>query len=182
MTSSTGEWQRRFAGIVYLYLAIWFLWGLMHRRALVEGQWSRWILLFFSGATIWHLSVTIEATLFPVYLPTNPSVPLVALTSVAFNMFWTAVVVSPVLIQFRSRGILGKDAAEPIPDAFIREYDLTRREAEIVGHICRGDSTREIADALFISPRTVDSHIHNVYRKCDLGRRVELITLVQRYT
>jgi DNA-binding CsgD family transcriptional regulator len=175
-------WRRTFAGVVYLYLAGWFAWGVLQRRTLVEGLWRRWILLFFAVAALWHAGVAVEAALLPVYLPTTPSIPLVALTSASFNVFWAVVVAVPVLSQFRSGGVVGKDAGGPLPGAFIREYDLTRREAEIAALVCRGDSSRQIADALCISPRTVDTHIQNLYRKCDLGRRVELIALVQRYT
>ncbi|MFO8042942.1 MAG: helix-turn-helix transcriptional regulator [Alkalispirochaeta sp.] len=180
--SSTVAWRRAVAGIVYLYLGGWFVWGFRHRRTLVEGPWHRWILLFFVVATVWHLSVAVEAALLPVYLPTTPSIPLVALSSAVFNVFWAIVVAVPVLGQFRPGGVVGKGARGQLPEAFIREYDLTRREAQIAGHICRGDSSRQIAEELCISPRTVDTHIQNLYRKCDLGRRVELIALVQRYS
>lgn len=55
---------------------------------------------------------------------------------------------------------------------------LTRREAEIAGLIARGMSNREIAAHLFLSVRTVESHIYQARAKTgadsrrDLGRRV----------
>ncbi|MDA3950514.1 MAG: hypothetical protein PF508_15025, partial [Spirochaeta sp.] len=107
VTQSATVWHRGLSGIVYGYLGGWFLWGFLHRRTLVEGPWRRWILLFFAVAAFWHLSVAVEATLLPVYLPTTPSIPLVALTSAAFNVFWAVVVAVPVLSQFRSGGVVG---------------------------------------------------------------------------
>jgi ATP/maltotriose-dependent transcriptional regulator MalT len=43
--------------------------------------------------------------------------------------------------------------------------DLTDREAEILRLIAEGRSNREIADALFLSIRTVERHVSNIYLK-----------------
>ena len=50
---------------------------------------------------------------------------------------------------------------------------LTRRELEIVRLIAVGRTNREVAQALFLSPRTVDMHVHNILRKLDCRSRVE---------
>src|SRR3712207_9496162 len=48
---------------------------------------------------------------------------------------------------------------------------LTRREAEVLGLLAAGHSNKEIAAGLFLSERTVERHITNVYRK--IGTRSE---------
>lgn len=45
------------------------------------------------------------------------------------------------------------------------EYGLTGREREILRHLVDGRSKRQIADALFISYHTVDTHLKNIYAK-----------------
>ncbi|MGA7671509.1 MAG: AAA family ATPase, partial [Nitrolancea sp.] len=40
---------------------------------------------------------------------------------------------------------------------------LTQREVEVLRHVAVGKSNRQIADALFLSPRTVERHIANIY-------------------
>jgi DNA-binding CsgD family transcriptional regulator len=59
-------------------------------------------------------------------------------------------------------------------EEYCRRYDLTRKETEISGLVCQGLIYREIADKLFISPRTVDKHIENIFEKVGVTNRVEL--------
>jgi DNA-binding CsgD family transcriptional regulator len=51
---------------------------------------------------------------------------------------------------------------------------LTRREREIAGLAAAGTSSREIADRLFLSVRTVDNHLQRVYSKLGVGSRAQL--------
>lgn len=51
---------------------------------------------------------------------------------------------------------------------------LTKREREVAALAAAGASSREIADRLFLSVRTVDNHLQNVYSKLGVSRRDEL--------
>ena len=55
---------------------------------------------------------------------------------------------------------------------------LTRREKEIVKCIARGLKNKEIADQLFISEKTVKTHINNVFRKLEVENRLQAINRV----
>jgi DNA-binding CsgD family transcriptional regulator len=57
-----------------------------------------------------------------------------------------------------------------MPDA----VDLTPREREVALLAAAGSSSREIADRLVVSVRTVDNHLQNVYRKLGVTRRQDL--------
>jgi len=50
---------------------------------------------------------------------------------------------------------------------------LSRRETEVVRLLAVGRTNREIAQDLFLSPRTVDMHVRNILRKLDCRSRVE---------
>jgi DNA-binding NarL/FixJ family response regulator len=50
---------------------------------------------------------------------------------------------------------------------------LTRREHEVLRHVAVGRTNREIAQELFISPRTVDMHVRNLLGKLECRSRVE---------
>jgi len=51
---------------------------------------------------------------------------------------------------------------------------LSTREREVLRYIARGYTYREIAEALYISPKTVESHVSSVLRKLQLSNRHEL--------
>jgi len=44
-------------------------------------------------------------------------------------------------------------------------FDLTRREAQVLTRLAKSESTAQIADGLYISPKTADHHIQNIYTK-----------------
>lgn len=52
---------------------------------------------------------------------------------------------------------------------------LTNREIEIIKHISQGNTNTQIAELLFISPRTVDTHRTNIMRKLDVNNVASLI-------
>jgi two-component system, NarL family, response regulator LiaR len=53
---------------------------------------------------------------------------------------------------------------------------LTDRELEILHLAARGLTNKEIGKALFISDRTVQGHLQNVYQKLGVGTRTEAVT------
>lgn len=58
---------------------------------------------------------------------------------------------------------------------------LTPRETEILRLIAAGLSNRQITDRLFISPRTVERHIANIYLKLDVHSKAEAMAHVRRF-
>ena len=56
---------------------------------------------------------------------------------------------------------------------------LTGRETEVARLIAGRRSNKAVAKALGISPRTVTTHLTNIYRKLDIGTRGELVDLVR---
>ena len=53
--------------------------------------------------------------------------------------------------------------------------ELSARELEVLRLIARGQTNREIADRLFLSVRTIESHRARLQRKLALTRRSELV-------
>jgi DNA-binding NarL/FixJ family response regulator len=67
------------------------------------------------------------------------------------------------------------------PDTEMAEAMLTSREKEILIAIAGGAGNSEIAAELCISLHTVKSHIYNIYKKIDVGNRLEATLWVARY-
>lgn len=52
---------------------------------------------------------------------------------------------------------------------------LTAREREVLQHVTRGESNREIARMLFISEKTVKNHLSNIFRKIGVEDRTQAV-------
>ena len=62
----------------------------------------------------------------------------------------------------------GAPAAVPFPE-------LTEREREILDLVARGLTNTEIAQRLFLSPKTVRNHVSNVFTKLQVAGRAEAV-------
>lgn len=62
---------------------------------------------------------------------------------------------------------------------FLEKFNITNRESEIIGELIQGLSNKEISDKLFISYKTVENHLSNIYQKMQVKNRVQLNNLVQ---
>lgn len=73
-------------------------------------------------------------------------------------------------------------ASRPVPDVAEPGWAglLTGREWEIAELAAAGRRSREIANQLFLSPRTVEAHLARIYRKLDVSSRAALATALVR--
>ena len=55
--------------------------------------------------------------------------------------------------------------------------ELTAQELQIVHLVAQGLSNREVAAQLFLSTRTIDFHLRNVFRKLNISSRTQLARL-----
>ncbi len=55
------------------------------------------------------------------------------------------------------------------------DYLLSKREIEIVSHLANGLTTKEIAEKLFLSNHTVDTHRRNILRKSAVKNTAQLV-------
>lgn len=68
-------------------------------------------------------------------------------------------------------------ATSSTADGVPTQLPLTAREHEIATLVARGDTNREIAAQLVISPRTVDTHVQNVLTKLGFASRSQIAAL-----
>jgi DNA-binding CsgD family transcriptional regulator len=58
---------------------------------------------------------------------------------------------------------------------------LTDSELTVVGLVVQGLTNREVAERLFVSPHTVNTHLRHVFEKLKLNSRVELASVAARH-
>jgi DNA-binding CsgD family transcriptional regulator len=79
----------------------------------------------------------------------------------------------------QARAALGEKIQDIEPTLAMR---LTPAELRVALAVGGGASNREAADQLFVSLKTVDFHLQNIYRKLDVHSRTQLAALVAKET
>lgn len=95
----------------------------------------------------------------------------------------TEIYIALIAAGFASLGVWAGRKLTPAPSkepfernhAAIRSLGLTARECEILELLASGQSNKELARALGISPNTVKTHVARVYEKLEVQRRVQAI-------
>lgn len=62
-------------------------------------------------------------------------------------------------------------------EELVETYGLTRREAEILALTFQGLNNEELLEKLTISKNTLLKHLQNLYRKCGVSSRIDLLKL-----
>ena len=63
-------------------------------------------------------------------------------------------------------------------DLFARCFALTTRERELLGHLVKGNDTKQIARAMFLSEHTVQDHLKSIFAKTSTHTRKTLLSRV----
>jgi ATP/maltotriose-dependent transcriptional regulator MalT len=77
--------------------------------------------------------------------------------------------------------IAAPDAVDALSDPTAADVGLTKREREVLHLLTAGLSDREIADALFISPRTAGYHVSNLLGKLGVASRTAAVAFALRH-
>ena len=97
--------------------------------------------------------------------------------------FSTEIYVLVLAIGFVALGVWAGVKLTPRPppavfvrnDAAVRSLGISPREMEIIEALASGQSNKELARRLGISPNTVKTHVARVYEKLDVQKRVQAI-------
>jgi len=97
--------------------------------------------------------------------------------------FSTQIYIALIAIGFTALGIWAGHRLTPRPaptaftrnDAAIRSLGLTARECEILELLASGQSNKELARTLGISPNTVKTHVARLFEKLEVGKRISAL-------
>lgn len=117
-----------------------------------------------------------------------------ALAAVAFVLQWieyqymtrlftTEIYIVLIAIAFTALGLWLGRALTPSPrgadfqlnEAALNSLGITRREHAVLEQLAGGQSNKQIAAALHVSPNTVKTHIARLYEKLEVSQRVQAV-------
>lgn len=73
-----------------------------------------------------------------------------------------------------------KDLTRKPKDVHSYTKDLTDREIQIIQLLSEGNTNKDIADKLFISEKTVKSHLRTIFRKLEVTDRAQAVAFSMR--
>lgn len=77
--------------------------------------------------------------------------------------------IAPALMSL----LVGFEAPDGPPPGAVVASPLTAKEQQVLAHLAQGESNATIAEALYISPATVKSHLASIYAKLEVRTRHE---------
>jgi DNA-binding CsgD family transcriptional regulator len=154
---------------IWIPAAFMCAWGLAHRKESLSGPFRSQLIAFLalSAALLAALALSGFGL-----LPGDFSPFIFSSYGIVLNAAFIAVGASWFLSP--------PQRADGLPELLVQARGISPREEEVAALILKGMSSRDIAGALFISPRTVESHIASLYRKTGTGSRFELMALSGR--
>jgi two-component system nitrate/nitrite response regulator NarL len=65
-----------------------------------------------------------------------------------------------------------------LSDSFLKQFQLSKRELEVIDYIKKGYTNQQIADALFLSIYTIETHRKNIMQKLKLNSPAALMKFI----
>jgi DNA-binding CsgD family transcriptional regulator len=170
-------WTGPVAGFVFNgYFAV--LSALALRRCVASTDARRRLIPFLLFSFVAYTALVVIGVVVYVNPPApDAGIPINVTASGSFTMVWAIV----VLVTASRWMALAPPADGTIAPAFVLDFGLSPREREVAQAIQTGETSKEIGERLFISQRTVETHLQSIYRKCGVTNRVELLNLINRY-
>jgi DNA-binding CsgD family transcriptional regulator len=176
--------QRVFTIYIYSLLISFsfiFIYLFYHRKKIQMDQYNR-ILVIFLFVSLFLLPFDFgEYLLRKNFLHNVHSILPVGF--IAFTVY--CLVMNYINIIYNMRllynPVLDKTDYDDVPQNFSTDYSITEREQEIIEYLVKGYNHQDISGYLKISKRTVDRHIYNIYKKCNIRTRIDLLNLIREY-
>lgn len=71
-------------------------------------------------------------------------------------------------------------AENEVTDEFVALYGITKREKEIINELLKGKTNKELAEIFFVTQKTIEVHLTNIYKKTGVKNRLELFSYLKK--
>ena len=97
-----------------------------------------------------------------------PFIFIISISVLIYHIFYRFYFSSPI-----------SKTEKTLKEDFIKDFGITKREQEIIVALLHGKSNKELAETLFVSEKTIETHLANIYRKVGVKNRLELFSRLQ---
>ncbi len=101
-------------------------------------------------------------------LHSAPFIFIISISVLVYHIFYHFYFSSPIT-----------KTEKTLKEEFIKDFGITKREQEIILALLHGKSNKELAETLFVSEKTIETHLANIYRKVGVKNRLELFSRLQ---
>ena len=162
--------------IVYMnvYLGTVTLNGLIRLRlhsTVSDREDAGIVIPFLYMSCLLYYIVALQSVVMPMVVSETLNNKLNLFTSGCISFLWGALSLLYLFWKNPGKSLCG---VLLVSESFTAQYRITPRERDVLGLLVNGKSNKEIGEALFVSPRTVETHIYNIYRKCSVKNKLEL--------
>jgi len=153
----------------------WAIWGFSGLKNISDPHQKRFMRVFM----LWYLlymCFNVLTLLFSSFLPVIPYLFLFIFLS------WHLLPILFLTLYLEKHHAISPSAQRDFEarlSAFATEYEISKRELEVIRLICKGWSNQEISDNLHISLQTVKDHVHHIFLKTGIKNRVQLTNLIR---
>ena len=94
-----------------------------------------------------------------------PFIFIICLSILVFHIFYRFYFASPI-----------SQNEKTLTAEFLKDFSITRREEEIILALLEGKSNKELAQTFFVTEKTIEAHLANIYKKVGVKNRLELFS------
>ena len=111
------------------------------------------------------LSLALLNLILSFILNSAPFIFIISISILIYHIFYRFYFSSPI-----------SKTEKTLSEDFIKDFSITKREQEIIIALLDGKSNKELAETLFVSEKTIETHLANIYRKVGVKNRLELFS------
>jgi DNA-binding CsgD family transcriptional regulator len=163
------------SGILFAMIAYGIIFIAIHLKGIGEKTLKRALTLFLCLSAAFFPFMLIDAVM--------SYVPFLSLFGFMENLAQPVyfLALNCLTIAFGVRYLNRPAFAEQdrLTEYFLSTFGVTEREREIIGLLLEGAGSKQIGEKLFISPKTAENHLYNIYQKLGVRNRVQLFQLIR---
>lgn len=121
-------------------------------------QREKWLLLLMAICNI----------IFSIFVKFTPFIFIVSISIFEIVIFYKSYFSAPI-----------KQNGTELTKKFIKDFNITSREQEIIKELLNGKSNKELAETFFVTEKTIEAHLTNIYKKTGVKNRLELFSRIK---